>query len=200
MNVLHNRIVVKFDENHNRIIKLGKLELIRAEEWLHKADDGSGISSTYEENTNYIETKPQIATVMQTNSRYPQYKIGDVLFLHYMAHTTATYANERNKEAYISSEFVFFKIGEQGAIAMVDDMYLGEQVEEPEEVTASGIILMAGRQRSCHIKLLHLPTGSPFRIGNVIATCDNYQYKFTYNGKEYVMVRTREIVAILESA
>ena len=68
MNCLNGRIKVKFDATHRKIFNVGGIELIRPDEWLHRDEGGK---TTWAENTNYLETKPQICTVLASNSKIP---------------------------------------------------------------------------------------------------------------------------------
>jgi co-chaperonin GroES (HSP10) len=194
MNILHDRIICRFDEKHNKIIPLGDtgIELYRPDEWLHRDEEGK---QTFIENFNYLETKPQIATVTESNSKYP-YQRGDKLFLHYMAHETAKYANEETKEAFVLAEYVLFTFMDDGSYKIVDGVYFGEQVLTEDEKTAGGIIInvLGQKPKLCQIKLTHVPSNAIFEAGQVILSIDNYQYKVNVDGKTYIMLREREIV------
>lgn len=191
MKVLHNRIVVRFDETDKKLFNVGGVELYRPDEWLHKSEEGK---TTYTENTNYLETKPQRATVTHTNEKYP-YQVGDKVFLHYMAHTTSTYAIEETKDAFVFADYVFFTFNEDGTYKMAEGVYFGEQIYSEDEKTPNGIIInvLGHKPKLCQIKLTHVPDDSEFKIGDVILTVDSYQYPANVDGKDYVMVRESEI-------
>ncbi len=192
MNILHNKLIVKFDEKHLKEFDLGGITIIRPDEWLHKEEDGK---QKFAENTNYLETKPQIATVTHANSKLP-YKVGDKLFLHYMAHETASYFNEETKEAFINADYVFMTFNEDGTYKMADGIYFGEQLFDDDEKTESGIIInvLGGKPKLCNIKLCHLPAHTGFERNEVVLTIDNYQYPLKVDGKDYIMLREREII------
>lgn len=206
MKVLHNRIVVRFDETDKKLFNVGGVELYRPDEWLHKSEEGK---TTYAENTNYLETKPQIATVVYENhspkldgygipipnTRKYLYKTGDKVFLHYMAHTTSTYAIEETKDAFVFADYIFFTFNEDGTYKMAEGVYFGEQIYSEDEKTPNGIIInvLGHKPKLCQIKLTHVPDGSEFKVGDVILTVDSYQYPANVDGKDYVMVRESEI-------
>jgi len=81
------KLYVRFDPDHNKVFELGDtgVKLIRPDQWLHRDEEGK---QTFQENTNYLETKPQVCEVLMANDNYP-YKVGDKLFCHYMAYETA---------------------------------------------------------------------------------------------------------------
>lgn len=198
MKVLHDKLVVRFDDDHNYLFDVGGVQLIRVEEWLHKDEEGK---QTFQENLDYRETKPQIAVVTHPNEKYP-YQVGDKLFLHYMAHTTATYADEKTKDAFIFEHYVFLTFNEDGTYKMADKVYLGEQLVTDDETTPNGIIInvLGNKPKLCQIELKHLPENSPFEKGQVVISIDSNQYKCTIDGKEYIMLRESEIVATLAYA
>lgn len=192
MRVLHGRIAVRFDEDDKKLFNVGGVELYRPDEWLHKSEEGK---TTYAENVNYLETKPQRATVTHVNKKFP-YSIGDKVFLHYMAHTTSTYADEATKDAFVFAEYVFLTFNEDGTYKMADGIHFGEQVFSEDEKTPNGIIInvLGHKPKLCQIKLTHVPEGSDYKVGEVILTVDSYQYPANVDGKDYIMVRDREIV------
>lgn len=199
MNVLGNRLVVRFDENHKRLIPIGDtgVMLLRPDEWVHKNGDKETHTST-EENTNYLETKPQICVVTHENKNHP-YKVSDRLFVHYMAWVTAEYANESTKEAYIDADYVFCTMLPDGGYKMANHVYFGEQLFTDDEITPNGIIInvLGHKPKLCQIRLVHLHSKSEFEVGDTILTIDNNQYPAVIDGHNYVMVRDREIVGKL---
>jgi len=203
MKVLNNRLYVRFDEDDKRIIPLGDtgVKLIRPDEWVHKDEDGNikyddatGVTK-WEENTNYLETKPQVCEVLAENPQYP-YKFGDKLFTHYMAWTTVECGDYIKQEGFILAEYVICTLMPDGTYKMANDIYLGEQELTDDEVTPSGIIInvLGQKPKLCQVKLIHLPEKTQFDIGEVILTIDNYNYQCEIGGKKYIMLREREIV------
>jgi len=199
MNILGNRLIVRFDEADRKLIPLGDtgVVLLRPDEWVHKDGDEETHTKT-EENCNYLETKPQVCVVTHANSKHP-YKENDRLFVHYMAWVTAEYANEKTKEAYIDADYVFCTMLPNGEYKMADHVYFGELVLTEDEATPSGIIVnvLGKKPKLCQIRLVHLPNCSQFEKGDIILTIDNNQYRAVIDGHNYVMVRDREIVGKL---
>jgi len=192
MKVLHKKLVVKFDDLHNKIFKVGGVELYRTDEWLHRDEQGK---QSFEENCNYLETKPQVAVLRHSNSKYP-YQPGDKLFLHYMAHVTATYANEADKDAFIDAYYVLFTFMPDGGYKMADGICFAEQLYTEDNVTPAGIIIdvLGHKPKLCQVRVTHAPEESEFKQGELVLTIDANQYPVRVDGKDYIMLREREIV------
>lgn len=183
MKLLHGKIGVKFDENHNFVHKIGDVELIIPKVWM----DAENSAEKYSENINYLETKPQICTVVHESTEAP-YRIGDRLFMHYMAYEVA----EKIEDYWmVDSEFVIFKIGETWEMA--NDTYLGEAVWN-ESIRPSGIIIES-KKDNLKVRLTHLPKDPKFKKGEVVVSIDKNNYPVKFGGKDYVKIKTDEIVA-----
>lgn len=206
MKCLNNLIKVKFDRSD--VIKLGDLELIRPAVWEEKDKEGNikyGEDGTQKMgfNTDLRETKPQLCTVVVANDNYP-YKVGDRLFLHYMAYECAQDGDAATNEAYVFSEYVFFTILPSGELQTADNTYLGEAVIYGEEVTTSGIVSSLGRKDSMKVNITHIPSnvpkwsGEPVNVGDLVVSIDRYNYEFEYGGKKMVRLLRNEIAVILE--
>lgn len=193
---------VRFDANHNKIIGKGidGQGIIRADEWLHKDDDGK---QTFQENMNYLETKPQICEVLAANDRYP-YKVGDKLFVHYMAWETAQCGDLITNEAVIIADYVFFTILSDGKMKMAENNYLGKQLYTDDIITKSGIFLQGGRPKSLQIRITNMPLNlpkwhikHPVNIGDTVISCDGYNYEFKYEGEKYIRLKDTEIAGVI---
>jgi co-chaperonin GroES (HSP10) len=199
MNCLHNKIKVQFEDN--TIIKIGNVDLVMAKEWASrdkygdvKLDDNG--NTKFEENVNYLESKPQICTVIAANNKYP-YKVGDRLFCHYMSFETASNGNIADLTGYIIADYVILTFNEDGTYKMADGIYLGKQELTKEEITPSGIYLSGGKAKICEVRLKHLPNETPFEQEQIILTIDNYNYPCVIDGEKYIMLREHEIVGTL---
>lgn len=200
---MNKHLAVRFDMDHNKVFKIAGIEIIRPDSWV--------LTEEGPENYNRKDVNPQIATVMISNPQL-KYNKGDRIFLHYMAKETEE-IGQIGDEVYsiISAEFVFFKIID-GTIEMADNTYLGEQVYS-EAKTASGIYLTpTGTKKDVlKVRILHAPKRivsewgenipEEFRyrkpdvkINDIVCTCDDYQYTFKYEDKEYIRLLDREIV------
>lgn len=192
-----NKLRVRFDVKHNRLFKVGGLELIRPDEWLNREDNGE---SKYEENVNYLETKPQICEVLIANDNYP-YKVGDVLFAHYMAWETSQCGDIITNEAFIIGDYIFFQILPDGSWKLADNIYIGKQVYTEEIVSPSGIIIDLGKKKeNLQVKLTHLPDNSEFEVGDTVLSIDKYNYEFTIYPDKYIKLTRDEIAGKIEYA
>lgn len=185
---LNNYIIVSFDKKHNKVFEVGGVELIRPDEWT-LTEEGST-------NFNMKEVHPQIATVLVGNPRYP-YRKGDKVFLHYMAKETEQAIDvEGEEQSGVDANFVFFVIDGDNMV-MAKNTYLGEQVYVDAPKTPSGIYTTPfdKKKEVLKIKLTHVPYDSEyFDVGEVVFTVDDNQYTFEYKGKEYIRLRSEEIV------
>lgn len=200
MNCLHNRIKVAFDQKHKQVHKIGDVELIIPHEWMDTDDDGriktnTDGSTKWSENTNYLETKPQICIVLETNSKYP-YKKGDRLFTHYMAYETAENGDITTYEGFIIADYIFCTLLPDGSYKMANEVYFAKQIYELEEKTAGGIYIpeIARKPKLTEVKLVHLPEKTPFKQNEVVVTIDRYNYPCEIDGEIYIMLRENEIV------
>lgn len=196
MELLNNNIIVAFDENHNKDFVLGDLVLERPETWLY--EELSTGETKYQKQLDLRQTKPQIATIKVSNKRYPELKVGDRVFTHFLA-----FDNSEDIEVdganykTIALNSIFFKITDDG-LEMMDDVYLGERVMEEDQVSPNGIILTPyfEKAKESTIKITHIPKESPdISIGDEIITIDDNQYELDFLGKKYIKLNTWYIVA-----
>lgn len=196
MIMMNNRMSVKFNTDHNKVVGIGlnDIEIIRPDKWLNReAEENDETTSRFDENVNYLETNPQICTVVHAN-RYLKYKEGDKLFLNYMAWE---WTETTDHGSIIDTDFIMFQIMGDGSLETVDDLYLGEAVYSEEEKTASGIILLAGKKDNLKVKITHVPRGcSVCEVGDTVMSVDKNNYEFNYGGKKYIKLVKDEIAAI----
>ena len=201
MKILHGNIAGKFDEKHNRSFMIGDLEIVRADLWVAKHGDEE-THTTFNENVNYLETKPQIFTVTHPSANH-NYKEGDKLFVHYMAYETA---ERMDYGTVISTDFIFFKINEDESIELVDGLYLAESLYTPEDIRPSGIIIGGGKKEALKVRITHVPHNKPkhyeehpVKIGDIVLTIDDKNYEFNYlGGKKYVKLLFSEIAMVVQ--
>jgi co-chaperonin GroES (HSP10) len=198
MNCINGQLVVQFDTSHNKVVGKGfnGIDIIRPDMWLYSHGDAE-THTKFDENHNKLETDPQICTVIHANSKYP-YKVGDRLFVHYMAYETA----EKHDDGYwIDAYFVFFTIEQDGKIKPVKDLYLAEPVFEQEKVTDGGIIIQGGKKDNLRLKIVVVPENNVFDVGDTVLSIDKNNYTIKYQDKEYVKIMEHEIVGkILDKA
>ncbi len=194
MRLVNQSIIVEFLTDHNRVVAKGLngLDIVRPERWLNKeADEEEG--TRFEENVNHLETAPQICKILHTNDKLP-YNAGDTVFVHYMAWENAEYTEYG---AVIDIDFVFFKINEDGTFEMRKDLYLGHAIYSDEEVTPSGIIMLAGKKDNLRVTITHVPEKAAVcNIGDTVVSIDKNNYEFDYYGTKYVKLTKDEIIAV----
>ena len=197
MQLLNNNVIVKFDESHNKTFNIGAIDLVRPDTWVF--DELNTGETQYQKQYDLRQTMPQIATIKVSNKRCDELKEGDMVFTHYLAFDTSEVI-KIGEEDYrtVGLGSILFKILSNGEIKPMDDNYLGEEVFEEEEVTASGIILSAfgSRKKRSMIKITHIPENSPYvKVGDVVYTIDDNQYTLDFLGKKYIKLNTWHIVA-----
>lgn len=197
MKMHNNKILVKFDENHNKTVSKGLngLDIVRPDRWYNNDGTEDSNKEKYNENTNFLETHSQICTVIAPSTKH-HYKIGDVLFVHYMAKETCEAIDLNGVTGdVIDTYFILFQIVD-GEFKMVDGMYLGEQQYTEEEVRPSGIIL-SEKKEGLRVKITHVPDNSVLNVGDIVTTIDDKQYELNYWGKKYIKLVEHEIVGVL---
>lgn len=215
-------IAVKFNSNHNKVIELGDtgIKLYRPDEWVErddygeiKLDEKTG-TTKFGYNVDYKETHPQICVVTASNPKYP-YKIGDKLFVHYMAYETAECGDIETLEAIIIADYVFFRINSDGTWDLSNDTYIGEAVLIGEDITNTGIILSLGKKDNLKVKITHIHkpyykknerypelesmhlTYPICNIGDTVVSIDKYNYEFELDGKKYIKLSSHEIATVI---
>jgi len=199
MRLNSNLIAVKFNTSHNKIVGNGinGLELIRPDHWINNEDEENEDSLTrFEENVNYLETNPQICSVLHQNANC-EYREGDALFVHYMA---LEWAEITQYGTVIETDFILFQIMPDGELKVVNDTYLGELVYEKEEET-NGFVVIKEKKDSLKIKITHVAPNHRqefgFGVGDTVISIDKNNYAFNYNDKKYIKLTRDEIVSIL---
>jgi|GEM_PF-3210596 len=205
---LNKKIGVKFDESDKKTYNLGNgIELVRATSWLDREDDGE-VGTKKMTNVNHLEINPQIATVVIENADF-DLKVGDKLFLHYLAYEWSDESVELSGELcdLISIDNVLFKIEDKEYI-MRPKCYLGESIIDKAPQTASGIFLSSveDQKNPLQVKITHTPmdvhemTGSVLdvaKIGDTVITIDSNNYPIVVDGKGYIFLRENEIVGLI---
>ncbi len=195
-------LAVRFDVHAKEVFKLKNgLELIRPSIWSVLDESGNlklndNGTTKYEENTNMLETKPQICTVVAPNDKHP-YKRGDTLIVHYMAYETAQMGDLVTGEAFINAEFVFAMIRDN-QIIMTDNNYFGQAVYTPEKVTEGGIIFdIGGKKENTQVTITNVPENSKYNTDDVIVSVDRYNYEFELFDKKYIRLKEDEIAGVV---
>lgn len=201
MESIGSRVLVRFNESHNKVFKIGNIELIKPDIWQYNSGESD---DKMDGKVNKLLVNPQIAEVVATNQKHKLSK-GDMVFVHYMAYEwkDENSVNMNGVECtMIDGLQVFFKIVDD-KIVMQPDMFLGEVIHE-EKMTMSGIIISVDSVRkSATIKITNKPKSvkrewDSIDVGMIVNTVDDFQYPITYNGNNYVVLKSNEIAGILE--
>ena len=203
MKAVGDRLFVDYDMTHNKVFKINGLDLLRPDIYLFK--DGES-DNKMEAKVNKLDLNPQIATVEIDNPKFNLFK-GDKVFLHYMAYEWLDineYELIDNKKLYcIDAKNVFFKIFED-RLELKEDLFLGEVILE-NKLTLSGIhINIENKRKESLIKITHIPKecGKEYKqinVDTIVKTIDDNQYIINYDNKKYVVLKSSEIVGILNN-
>lgn len=215
-------LAVRFNSDHNKIYELGNtgIKLYRPDEWAErdeygeiKLDENTG-TTKFGYNTDYKDTHPQICVVTAPNPNYP-YRVGDKLFVHYMAYETAACGDIETLEAIIIADYVFFRINPDGTWDLSNDTYIGEAVITGEEISPSGIIASLGKKDNLKVNITHVHqpyykknerypelvqnyrTYPVCNVGDTIISIDKYNYEFELDGKKYIKLSAHEIATVV---
>lgn len=198
MQFTNNHIGVEFDEIHNKVHKVGGIELVRPDMWEFEQ---SGPDTKYQKNTNLKDVNPQIAKIVFPNRKL-NLATGEKVFTHFLAIDSAEDFEIHDKKCkVISLSSIFFKIADDGNHEMMEDVYLGEQVYSDGIQTESGIWITPydKKKESLKVKLTHVPRNSPyFKVGDTVLTVDDFQYEINLDGKTYVKLNTWHIAIKIE--
>lgn len=195
MKLLNKAIIVRYITEHNSTIGTGinGVPIVRADLWLNTEAEVADEPSRFDENLNYLETHPQICVVVHPNS-YADYKVGDKLFVHYMAWEW----KEKADDGYvIETDYVFFKILPDDTFEMVKDNYLGTPIYAKDE-EVGGFIIAGEKKDNLQVDITHVPADSIFNIGERVISIDKNNYEFDYWGKRYIKLTKQEIVSHYE--
>lgn len=191
-NPINDWIGVEFDEKHNRVVKIGDLEVARPNEWVY--EDHGYDKTMYDINRNIKETTPQIATVIRENKRYALKK-GDLVFTHYLQYDNAI-AVEGVR--YIDFKTILFKINGKNNYEMVDDSFLCKRLIKKAFKTASGIFLTPDEDKKEPLKLIvtHVPRNTDIKVGDIIISEDDNQYEINLHDEDYIYITKQWIVGV----
>lgn len=191
MNCIRNNIFVTWNPEERFTVLFGDKSIIIPFKWQH-LDEYGFATDKMEENINYLQTAQQTAYVLAENPKF-KFKKGDKVIFHYLAISYKCTVDGIDG-AFIDATDIFFR--DNGEIDMADGYYLCEQLFDDIPQTPSGIFLEhIERKKECHLKVLH---GSGlYQPGDIVFSIDGAQYKFTYEGKEYIKLKEEEIVGAL---
>lgn len=170
-------------------------------------DLGSGIviEIAAECNMDIRGNSDQVGVIISTPEGHPFFKDGDKVLTHYLA-SAAGSSFEHDKVEYhkVTPQQMFAKINENDELETGEDIYLCQDIVV-EAKTESGILTTFDGVKKETMKLVvtHVPSlvnknwaDEKIKIGDVIMPQDNYNYRFTYNKKEYVKIEQKFIVGV----
>lgn len=191
-NPINDWIGVEFDEKHNRVVKIGDLEIARPNEWVF--EDHGYDKTMYDINRNLKETKPQIAKVVRENKRYGLKK-GDLVFTHYLQYDNAI---EVEGIRYVNFKAILFKINAEHDYEMADDSFLAKRLVVEAPKTESGIFLTPNEDKKEPLKLIitHVPRNTDIKVGDVIISEDDNQYEVKLHDEDYIYITKQWIVGV----
>lgn len=201
MRAIHNKLVVSFDEKHNKEFNVGAVTLIRPDLWFDlEKQDGT---SQFKSNENKLLTQPQIVSVIVPNEA-TGYNKGEVLFVHYMAKEWEEKITIDGDEfSIIDADYVLFRIID-GKYYPVKDVFLGERIFTTEMKLDSGLFLNVVQENVVSkIKITHVPQErsketKDIEVGDIVVTIDDNQYEINVYDKPYVKLTSEEIYAICQ--
>lgn len=192
-------LLVEMDLSHNKIFKVGDVELIRPDDWLHEESINEG--RKFATNVDMRDINPQIATVIIPNDN-SFLNAGDRIFVHFNCILNGKPVPYNGKE-YLAIQLwqVYFVIKGVNEYRMMPKTYLGEQVYT-EARTQSGIYLTPTGQKKevLQVKITHIPEEDrQCRVGDVVMSMDEYHFTLKLDGREYIKMRDYEITGVVGS-
>lgn len=190
---INDWIGVAFDETHNKTTNIGGIEIARPDTWVYQEFDDK---TMYLDNKDLKATNPQIASIVNPNSRYGLV-VGDLVFVHYLQYGTSLVIDGVK---YIPFKTIFFKINGEDDFEMADNTYLANEILVEAPKTSSGIFLSSIETKKEPLRLIvtNAPRNSSIKVGSTIVTEDDYQYSINVYGKEYVKITPEWIAATID--
>jgi hypothetical protein len=170
-------------------------------------DLGSGIviEISAECNVDIRGNSDQVGIIVSAPSNEKFFKDGDKVLTHYLASADSNCFHYGGKDYYrVTKAQMFAKIHEDETLEPAEDIYFCDDVVV-DSTTESGILTTIDGKKNELLKLsvTHIPSSiskvwadDKINIGDVIMPFDNYNYRFTYNKKEYVKVEHKFISGV----
>jgi co-chaperonin GroES (HSP10) len=170
-------------------------------------DLGSGIviEIAAECNMDIRGNSDQVGIIISAPETQTFFKNGDKVLTHYLASADGNAFQYDGQEYHrVTLSQIFAKINNNDEFELAEDIYLCEDLIV-EAKTESGIITTFSGEKKEKSKLVvtHIPSSinknwadGKINIGDVIMPQDDYNYKFTYNKKEYVKIDHKFIAGV----
>jgi hypothetical protein len=170
-------------------------------------DLGSGIviEISAECNVDIRGNSDQVGIIVSAPSDEKFFNDGDKVLTHYLASADSNCFHYGGKDYYrVTKAQMFAKIHEDETLEPAEDIYFCDDVVV-DSTTESGILTTFDGKKNELLKLVitHIPSSiskvwadDKLNVGDVIMPFDNYNYKFTYNKKEYVKIEHKFISGV----
>lgn len=185
-----DRFIIKYEKGSIRNYNLGS---------------GIIIEIAAECNTDIRGNSDQVGIVVSAPEGHTFFKNGDKVLTHYLASSDGNAFHHEGGELHrVTLSQMFAKIDENDELTPAEDIYFCEDVIV-EAKTESGIVTTFDGQKNEPLKLriTHTPSSinknwadDKINVGDVVMPQDNYNYRFTYNKKEYVKIEHKFISGV----
>jgi len=170
-------------------------------------DLGSGITIEIaaECNMDIRGNSDQVGIIVSAPESQTFFNNGDKVLTHYLSSADGNAFQYGGEEYHrVTLNQMFAKINDKDEFELAEDIYFCEDIIV-ESKTKSGIITTFDGEKKEKSKLVvtHTPSSlnknwadGKINIGDVIMPQDDYNYKFTYNKKEYVKIDHKFIAGV----
>lgn len=170
-------------------------------------DLGSGIiiEIAAECNVDIRGNSDQVGTIISIPEGHTFFKNGDKVLTHYLASADGNAFQHEGEELHrVTLPQMFAKIDDNDNLYTAEDIYLCEDVVIDSE-TESGIITTFSGEKNeqLQLRVTHSPStlnkmwlDDKINPGDLIMPFDSYNYRFTYNKKEYVKIEHKFISGV----
>lgn len=185
-----DRFIVKYEKGSIRNYNLGS---------------GIVIEIAAECNTDIRGNSDQVGVIISAPEGHTFFKNGDKVLTHYLASSDGNAFQHGNEEYHrVTLSQIFAKIDENDEFELAEDIYFCEDYIVDSK-TESGIFTTFDGEKREKSKLVvtHTPSSlnkmwvdDKINKGDVLMPQDDYNYKFTYNKKEYVKIDHKFIAGV----
>lgn len=184
MKAVNGYVILKYDKDHMKKAKLGKIEIEIAREL----------------NNDLKEGYDQRATVVGVSENCKWLTQGDLVWTHYLGSDKGnSFQYDGDLYHRIRESQIFFKINSDGSLEMARGVYLGKEVVSEAPKTDSGIYLTPFDEKKevLKIKVTNVPSNQDFiKPGDTIMSSDANQYLINYEGDTIIKIDDVHIVGV----
>lgn len=175
----------------------------------HDLGSGIVIEISAECNTDIRGNSDQIAIIECVPESHNFFKKGDKILTHYLSSSPSN-ALDINGEIFhrITLKEIFARINDDDTFELAEDNYFCEEIPKKMQLD-SGLIISfdPNKKESLKLRITHTPSSihktwadQKINIGDIIAPQDDYNYRFTYNKKEYIKIEHKFILGVFVNA